>query len=95
MIPTNWLGPSNCWPQWLNRWLNDMVMVLQHSLDYTKGQAAAMNTIHTTLLTTILSQHLVWRMKDQAMAMTTIHITPLAMTLPQHLLRRIKGQPWL
>jgi hypothetical protein len=60
-----------------------LVMVLQHSVEYKKGQAVAMTTIHTTLLATILFQHSLWRMKGQAMAMTIFHTTPLATFLLQ------------
>jgi hypothetical protein len=67
-------------------------MVLQHSLDHTKGQAVPTITIHTTPLATILSQHSLWRVKGQTMAMTIIRTILLAASLSQHLLWHMNGQ---
>jgi hypothetical protein len=84
MIPTNWIGPSDCWPRWSNRISNSGSYGLLQLLDSTNIQAMARNTIRIGPSPTTLPRHSARRMKGEAMDMITIHTTALGTTPPQH-----------
>jgi hypothetical protein len=92
MIPTNWIGPSDCWPQWLNRISNSGNYSAptitgphehrSHGEEYNPYRTVANHPF----------RHSVGRMKGEAKDMITIHTTVLGTTPPQHSVFRMGAQ---
>jgi hypothetical protein len=107
MIPTNWIGPSDCWPRWSNRMSNSGVATqdrvfphyvpnssIKHSKSDSKdrSQEILRNTIRIGPSPTTLPRHSAQRMKEEAMDMIIIHTTALGTTPPQHSLFHMEAQ---
>jgi hypothetical protein len=92
MIPTNWIGPSDCWPRWSNRISNsgsyDAPAITgpykhpSHGDEYNPYRTVA-NDLPQTFSTT----H-----EGEAMDMITIHTTALGTTPPQHSVFHMEAQ---